>query len=201
MLVSWWCIYSLQTWIWQPGREEKAGCGCHLLNTSSRGMRSTLGSGEGTDPTLSHRMPQEQQCRVSAATVVSADPTQQLGLSFWVLSHFGITPWHKSCWVSPLPVICSEPGCRGWWLGDFGKFFSSQINSSKRSQDNTFCSPNLIRALRTQPVHTFQARQSEHTNSYEEHVGGCRFFLLLLSLFCHPALTGHALQGCQESAE
>lgn len=71
------------------------------------------GSGEGTDPTLSHMMPQEQQCWVLTATAVSADPTQQLALGFWVLSHFGITPWHESCWVSPLPVICSEPGCRG----------------------------------------------------------------------------------------
>lgn len=85
--------------------------------------------------------------------------------------------------------------------GNFGKFFSSQINSSKHSQDNTFWSHNLIRALRTQSVHTFKARQPERTNSYEDHVDGCRFCLLLYFFFCHPDITENALQGWQESAD
>lgn len=148
-------------------------------------------------------MPQEQRWRVSTATTMSADPTQQHAQSFWVLSHFGIAPRHESCSVSRLPVIWSESGCQGWWPGNFGKFFSSQINSSKHSQDNTFWRPNLIRALRTQSGYTFQARQPEHTNSYEDHVDGCRFCCLLsffLFFFCQPDITENALHGWQESA-
>lgn len=159
------CIFTLKLHLsdWQRGE------GRMRLLARTKSLLLTTGCGSvpwasgGDKSHACHRMPPGQGWQVSAATTVSADPTQQLAGSFRVLSQFGIAPRYESCSVSRLPVIWSESGCQGWWPGNLGKFFSWQIISSKHSQDDTFWSPNLIRALRTQSVYTLQARQPENT--------------------------------------
>lgn len=93
---------ALAAWMGGEGRT-----GLSLLTGGSRRMRRVWGGD------TAHTFPQDAPRAAVLGISVSADPTQQLRLSFWVLSRCGITPWHESCWVSPVPVICSEPGCRG----------------------------------------------------------------------------------------